>query len=111
MNYSKKSVRKKQQALHSTSKKWSRKIAFTFVQVFLIGMVGMAIIGVSAGIGAFRGILASAPEIGNIDVTPSGFSSTSPFPWGQQRAERHSASLNLKVSLRQVCFFPSADIP
>ena len=74
MNYSKKSVRKKQQALHSTSKKWSRKIAFTFVQVFLIGMVGMAIIGVSAGIGAFRGILASAPEIGNIDVTPSGFS-------------------------------------
>ena len=74
MNYSKKSERKKQQALHSTSKKWSRKIAFTFVQVFLIGMVGMAIIGVSAGIGAFRGILASAPEIGNIDVTPSGFS-------------------------------------
>ncbi len=74
MNYGKKGVRKKQQALHSTGKKWSRKIAFTFVQVFLIAMIGLAIIGVSAGIGAFRGILATAPDIGNIDVTPSGFS-------------------------------------
>lgn len=74
MNYSKKGVRKKQQAFHSTGKKWSRKIVFIFVQVFLIAMIGLAIIGVSAGIGAFRGILATAPDIGNIDVTPSGFS-------------------------------------
>jgi len=74
MNYSKKGVRKKQQAFHSTGKKWSRKIVFTFVQVFLIAMIGLTIVGVSAGIGAFRGILATAPDIGNIDVTPSGFS-------------------------------------
>lgn len=74
MNYSKKGVRKKQQALHSKGKKWSRKIAFTFVQVFLVAMIGAAIIGVSAGIGAFKGILATAPDISNIDVTPSGFS-------------------------------------
>ncbi len=74
MNYSKKGVRRKQHALHSTGKKWSRKIAFTFVQVFLVAMVGVAIIGLSAGIGAFRGVLASAPDIGNIDVTPTGFS-------------------------------------
>lgn len=74
MNYGKKGVRKKQQALHSTGKKWSRKVAFTFVQVFLIGMIGVAIVGASAGIGAFKGILATAPDISNIDVTPSGFS-------------------------------------
>lgn len=74
MNYSKKGVRKKQQALHSTGKKWSRKITFTFVQVFLIALIGIAIIGTSAGIGAFKGILDTAPDIGNIDVTPSGFS-------------------------------------
>lgn len=74
MNYSKKGVRKKQQALHSTGKKWSRKITFTFVQVFLVALIGVAIIGTSAGIGAFKGILDTAPDIGNIDVTPSGFS-------------------------------------
>ena len=74
MNYSKKGVRKKQQALHSTGKKWSRKITFTFVQVFLIALIGVAIVGASAGIGAFKSILDTAPDISNIDVTPSGFS-------------------------------------
>ena len=74
MNYGKKSVRKKQQALNSTSKKWGKKIGFTFVQIFLIALIGVAIIGTSAGIGIFKGILATAPDIGNIDVTPTGFS-------------------------------------
>lgn len=74
MNYGKKGVRKKQHALNATGKKWSRKIIFTFVQVFLVAMIGLGIIGVCAGVGAFKGVLATAPEIGNIDVTPSGFS-------------------------------------
>ncbi len=74
MNYGKKGVRKKQQALHAKSTKWAKKIGFTFIQVCLIAMVGVGIIGLSAGIGMFRGVLATAPDIGNIDVTPSGFS-------------------------------------
>lgn len=74
MNYGKKGVRKKQQTLNSTSKKWGKKLGFTFVQVFLIALIGVAIIGTSAGIGIFKGILATAPDIGNIDVTPTGFS-------------------------------------
>ena len=74
MNYGKKGVRRKQQALHSTSKKWARKVGFTFVQVFLLAMIGAGIIGLSAGIGIFKGVLATAPDIGNIDVTPTGFS-------------------------------------
>ena len=74
MNYSKRGVRKKQQALNSTGKKWGKKIGFTFIQVFLLAIVGIAIIGISAGIGVFKGIIATAPDIGNIDVTPTGFS-------------------------------------
>ena len=74
MNYGKRGVRKKQQTLNALGKKWSRKIAFTFVQVFLVAIIGAAIIGTSAGIGAFKGVLATAPDIGNIDVTPTGFS-------------------------------------
>ena len=74
MNYGKRGVRKKQQTLNALGKKWSRKIAFTFVQVFLIAIIGAAIIGTSAGIGAFKGVLATAPDISNIDVTPTGFS-------------------------------------
>ena len=74
MNYSKRGVRKKQQALNSTGKKWGKKIGFTFIQVFLLAMIGIAIVGASAGIGIFKGIIATAPDIGNIDVTPTGFS-------------------------------------
>lgn len=74
MNYGKRGVRKKQQSLNAIGKKWSRKIAFTFVQVFLVAIIGVAIIGTSAGIGAFKGVLATAPDISNIDVTPTGFS-------------------------------------
>ena len=74
MNYGKRGVRKKQQTLNALGKKWSRKIAFTFVQVFLVAIIGAAIIGTSAGIGAFKGVLATAPDISNIDVTPTGFS-------------------------------------
>ena len=74
MNYGKRGVRRKQQTLNAIGKKWTRKIAFTFVQVFLVAIIGVAIVGTSAGIGAFKGVLATAPDIGNIDVTPTGFS-------------------------------------
>ena len=74
MNYGKKGVRKRQQTLHATSTKWARKIGFTFVQLCLIAIIGVGIIGLSAGIGMFKGVLATAPDIGNIDVTPTGFS-------------------------------------
>ena len=74
MNYGKKGVRKKQQALHAKSTKWARKIGFTFIQLCLIAVIGVGIVGLSAGIGIFKGVLATAPDIGNIDVTPTGFS-------------------------------------
>ncbi|MBP3476163.1 MAG: transglycosylase domain-containing protein [Lachnospiraceae bacterium] len=74
MNYGKKGVRKKQQTLNSTSKKWGKKLGFTFIQIFLLALIGVAIIGTCAGIGIFKGVLATAPDIGNIDVTPTGFS-------------------------------------
>ena len=74
MNYGKRGVRKRQQALHATSKKWTRKFGFALVQVCLICIIGIGVIGLSAGIGIFRGVLATAPDIGNIDVTPTGFS-------------------------------------
>ena len=63
MNYSKKGVRAKQKTLNSKSQKWGRKIALTCVKVMLAAVVGIGICGVSAGIGIFKGILASTPNI------------------------------------------------
>lgn len=94
MNYGKKGVRKKQQTLNSTSKKLVKKIGFTFVQIFLIALIGVAIIGTSAGIGIFKGILATAPDIGNIDVTPTGFSTFVYDIEGNQTAKLVSTDSN-----------------
>lgn len=72
MNYGKKGVRAKQKALNSKSAKWGRKIALTCLKVVLIAFIGLGICGVSAGIGAFRGILASTPTVRLSGVIASG---------------------------------------
>lgn len=74
MNYGKKGVRDKQKALHSKSAKWGRKFALTFFNVILIAVIVTGILGASIGFGVFRGIIDTAPDIGNINVQPTGFS-------------------------------------
>jgi len=72
MNYSKKGVRAKQRALNSKSSKWARKFALMGVKLLLVAIVGIGICGVSAGLGAFMGILSSTPTIRLSDVVASG---------------------------------------
>lgn len=74
MNYGKKGVRAKQKAINSKAPKWGKKIAFTGLKVLLVGIIAVGIIGISAAIGAFKGIIASAPDIDVEDVAPVGFS-------------------------------------
>ena len=103
MNYSKRGVRKKQKALNAKGGKWGKKLGFTFVQVFLLFLISVAVIGASAGIGVFKGILATAPDIGNIDVTPSGFSTFVYDIEGNQTAKLVSTDSNrIPVSMDMV---------
>ncbi len=103
MNYGKKGVRKRQQALHSKSTKWARKIGFTFIQLCLIALIGVGIVGISAGIGIFKGVLATAPDIGNIDVTPTGFSTFVYDIEGNQTAKLVSTDSNrIPVTIEMV---------
>lgn len=72
MNYGKKGVRAKQRALNSKSIKWRKKIFLSLMELALIALIGIGICGVSAGIGAYKGILASTPQIRLGDVVASG---------------------------------------
>lgn len=74
MNYGKKGVRAKQKELTAKSPKWGRKLAFGCVKLLLAGIIAFGIMGISAGIGAFNGIIASTPDIDVKDVAPVGFS-------------------------------------
>lgn len=103
MNYGKKSVKKKQKSLNAKSVKWGKKLGFTFVQVFLVFLVSISVIGACAGIGVFRGILATAPDISNIDVTPTGFSTFVYDIEGHQTAKLVSTDSNrIPVSMDMI---------
>lgn len=103
MNYSKKGVQKKQKALNSKSVKWGKKLGVTFLEVILILVIGAGIIGISAGIGVFKGILATAPDISNIDVSPSGFSTFVYDNQGNQTAKLVATDSNrIPVSMDKI---------
>ena len=72
MNYGKKGVRAKQKALNSKTVKIEKKILLSLVKLVLVAIVGVGICSVAAGIGAFRGILASTPTIRLDAVVASG---------------------------------------
>ena len=72
MNYGKKGVRAKQQELNSKVVKWEHKLLLGVVELMLIALIGLGICGVSAGLGAFRGILFSTPNIRLGDVVATG---------------------------------------
>ena len=63
MNYGKKGVRAKQKALNSKIGKWERKLLLGILKLSLAAMVGVAICGTAAGLGAFKGILSATPNI------------------------------------------------
>jgi len=72
MNYGKKGVRAKQKALNAKSTKFGRKLAVSIVELSLALIIGVAICGVAAGIGMYKGILSSTPAISLDDVMASG---------------------------------------
>lgn len=74
MNYGKKGVRRRQKELNAHHGRWGKKIILFALELFLAAFISAGIIGAATGFGAFKGILASAPSMENIDVSPSGFS-------------------------------------
>ena len=74
MNYGKKGVRDKQKALNSKSTKWGKKFILICLKVILVFIIAGGVIGVSAGVGVFKGIIATAPDASNLNVSPTKFS-------------------------------------
>ena len=73
MNYGKKGVVSRQRALNSKSIKIKKLFVISLLKGILIAIISLGILGLCLGIGMFKGILASAPEITIADVSPTGF--------------------------------------
>lgn len=73
MNYTRHGVKKKQRQLNSKGTKIRKMFGITFIKAALICLISFAVLGCAFGIGIFKGILSSAPDISTLDVTPSGY--------------------------------------
>ncbi len=103
MNYGKKGVREKQQALNSKSTKIGRKIALYGVKILLTAFIAAAVIGLCAGIGMFRAIIDNAPDISPDEVAPSGYSSFVYDIEGRQTAKLVASNSNrIPVGLEKI---------
>lgn len=76
MNYSKKSTTKKKKRLASKNAKLKHRFFLIFGKTLLICFFIVVIVGCCAAFGIYKGILASAPDIDTIDVSPTGYLST-----------------------------------
>lgn len=94
MNYTKLGIKAKESAMNSLGTKTAKKFILVIIRLFLIAIIGAAVIGSAAGIGVFKGIIASSPDIGNIDVTPTGFSSFIYNNQGKQTAKLVASDSN-----------------
>ena len=74
MNYGKRGIVVQAKTLNSGTDKWGKKLSLFGLYILIALIIGMVIIGTSAGIGVFNGIRDTAPDISNISVTPKGFS-------------------------------------
>ena len=75
MNYGKKGAKKRQRTLTSKTAKLGKMFGVTFFKALLICIIAVGVIGLCAGVGLFKGILDSAPDISTLDVRPTGYSS------------------------------------
>lgn len=103
MNYGKKGVREKQKALNSKSMKWGKKFILICLKVVLIFVIAGGIVGICAGIGVFRGIIATAPDASSLDVAPTGFSTFVYDMEGNQTAKLVATNSNrIPVSMDMI---------
>jgi len=76
MNYGKNLTSKKAKDLSSKKTMARKRFTVIFCKALLICLLAAIVIGIIAGIGVIRRIIKSAPDINDIDATPTGYLST-----------------------------------
>ncbi|MBD5451892.1 MAG: PBP1A family penicillin-binding protein [Lachnospiraceae bacterium] len=73
MNYGKKGISKIQKSLTSKKIKLKKMVVVTALKLILVAMLSMAVVGICLGLGMFKGILSSVPDIDPASVLPTGY--------------------------------------
>ena len=94
MNYGKAALRRRARHVDAKSTKIRHMCTVILGQMLLLFILVAVAAGISAGLGAVKGILASAPDISEIDVIPTGYSTTVEAGDGSEIATLVAAGAN-----------------
>ena len=94
MNYGKRGTTKIQKSLTSKTIKFKKMFFVTALKILLIGTLSIMVVGVCFGIGAFKGILSSAPDVDPATVLPRGFATVVYDAKGNELTKLVSANSN-----------------
>lgn len=94
MDFSRRGIRKQQKEVVATSDKIYHKISVFAFDIIVAGVVACIVIGISLGLGAFKGMVEAAPDIQGLSVTPKGESTFVYDIEGNQTAKLVSADSN-----------------
>ena len=76
MNYGKSSTNRRIRKHTATAERVGNKLRLVLFNVLIIGVFICGIVGLCSGLGIMKGIIDSAPDISEIDVIPTGYSTT-----------------------------------
>ena len=96
MSYNKNAIRRKMQSADSKPTKFKNKIIINCIKVVMVFIIVATVIIGSTGLGVAKGIIDSAPDISDIDVTPTGYSTTVLSADGQTIATLVGSGANRK---------------
>lgn len=96
MSYNKSSIRRKMHNSDSTPTKVKNKFIVNFIKIVMVFVIVFSILIGSAGLGVAKGIIDSAPDISDINVTPTGYSTAVLSADGQTIATLVGSGANRK---------------
>ncbi len=103
MNYGKKSAAKKRNALISRTSMMGKRAHVSLVRVLFISLIALCVVGVSLGLGSYKGIIDNAPDVDSVDIMPLGYASFLYDDHGNQIRKLAAPSSNrLPVSIDQI---------
>ncbi len=104
MNYGKEGIKKRQREINAKGPKWVKKFLLLLLEIIFVLVLAVGVIGGAAGIGVFKGIISTAPDISKISVAPTGQSSFVYDKDGNQIAKLVTANANrIPVGYDQMC--------
>ena len=103
MNYGKKSASKKRNALISRTSMMGKRAHVSLIRVLFISLIALCVVGVSLGLGSYKGIIDNAPDVDSVDIMPLGYASFLYDDQGNQIRKLAAPSSNrLPVSIDQI---------